>query len=43
MGRQRGVHWVLDVVFDEDAGRIRKDNAPHNLAVLHYIALTLLR
>jgi len=37
MRRHRGVDWVLDIVFDEDAGR--KDN----LAVLRYIALTLLR
>jgi predicted transposase YbfD/YdcC len=39
MRRHRGVDWVLNLVFDEDAGRLRKDN----LAVLRYIALTLLR
>jgi predicted transposase YbfD/YdcC len=42
-GIQNRVHWVLDVVFDEDACRIRKDNGPQNLAVIGHIALNLLR
>jgi predicted transposase YbfD/YdcC len=37
------LHWVLDVHFGEDASRIRKDNAPQNMAVLRKIALNLLR
>ena len=37
------LHWVLDVHFNEDASRIRKDHAPQNLAVLRKIALNLLR
>ena len=28
------LHWLLDVVFDEDRNRSRKDNAPENLAIL---------
>lgn len=37
------LHWVLDVVFDEDRARNRKDNGPANLAVLRKLALNLLR
>ena len=37
------LHWVLDVAFDEDAVRSRKDNAPQNLALLRKLALNLVR
>ena len=37
------LHWVLDVLFAEDANRARKDAAPENLAVLRRLALNLLR
>jgi predicted transposase YbfD/YdcC len=37
------MHWLLDVVFHEDASRARKDNAPENLAVLRRLALNLVR
>lgn len=37
------LRWVLDVVFDEDRSRARRDNAPLNLAVLRRIALNLTR
>lgn len=37
------LHWVLDVVFHEDANRARKDNAPENLAILRRLALNLIR
>lgn len=37
------LHWVLDVAFDEDAARSRKDNAPQNLALLRKLALNMLR
>lgn len=37
------LHWVLDVNFNEDAGRSRKDNAPQNLALIRKLALNLLR
>jgi predicted transposase YbfD/YdcC len=37
------LHWVLDVAFNEDHSRVRKDQAPENLAVLRHIALNLLK
>lgn len=37
------LHWVLDVVFDEDRSRVRKDNAPENLATLRKLALNIIR
>lgn len=37
------LHWVLDVALNEDRSRVRKDNAPANLAVLRHIALNLLK
>ncbi len=35
------LHWCLDVVFDEDASKARKDNSPLNLNVLRKTALAL--
>jgi predicted transposase YbfD/YdcC len=37
------MHWVLDVVFAEDANRARKDDAPENMAILRRLALNILR
>jgi len=37
------LHWVLDVVLDEDQARARKDHAPENLARLRRFALNILR
>jgi predicted transposase YbfD/YdcC len=37
------LHWVLDVALNEDRCRVRKDQAPENLAVLRHIALNLLK
>ena len=37
------LHWALDVVLDEDRDRVRKDNAPANLAILRRLALNVLR
>ncbi len=42
-GIENQLHWVLDVSFNEDASRIRKDNSPENLAIIRHIALNLLK
>lgn len=39
---ENGLHWVLDVVFDEDRARNRKDHAPENMATLRKLALNVL-
>ena len=40
-GIENGLHWVLDVVMDEDQARNRKDHGPQNLALLRKLALNL--
>ena len=37
------LHWSLDVTFNEDRCRIRKEHAPENIAALRHVALNLLR
>jgi predicted transposase YbfD/YdcC len=37
------LHWSLDVTFNEDRCRIRKDHAPENMTAARHIALNLLR
>ena len=37
------LHWVLDVSFGEDSCRIRKDNAPTNIAIIRHAALNMIR
>lgn len=37
------LHWVLDMTYDDDQSRIRKGNAPQNMAVVKKITLNLLR
>ena len=37
------LHWVLDVVFGEDACRTRKNNGPENFAILRRAAINLIR
>jgi predicted transposase YbfD/YdcC len=40
---ENGLHWVLDVVFREDRGRIRAKHAGANLALIRRVAVSLLR
>jgi predicted transposase YbfD/YdcC len=42
-GIENNLHWVLDVLFDEDACRSRKGNAPENLAVIRKLAINALQ
>ena len=35
------LHWCLDVIFNEDASRARKDLSPLNLNILRKVALSL--
>jgi|JI10StandDraft_1071094.scaffolds.fasta_scaffold336640_2 predicted transposase YbfD/YdcC len=37
------LHWTLDVTFNEDASRIRKESSPENYAMIRHIALNILR
>ena len=37
------LHWSLEVTFNEDRCRIRKEHAPENVVALRHIALNLLR
>lgn len=39
---ENGLHWTLDVVFDEDHSRVRKDNAGENMALVRHITMNML-
>jgi predicted transposase YbfD/YdcC len=40
---ENSLHWVLDVSFNEDASRIRDENAPANMAIIRHAALNMMR
>ena len=40
-GIENRLHWVLDVIMDEDQARNRKDHGAQNLALLRKLALNL--
>jgi predicted transposase YbfD/YdcC len=42
-GIENSLHWVLDVTFDEDRSRVRKDHGPENFALLRQMAVSLLK
>jgi len=39
---ENGLHWTLDVVFNEDNARVRKDNAGENMAIIRHVTLNML-
>ena len=42
-GIENTLHWILDMSFNEDYSRIRKENAPHVMAIIRHFALNLLQ
>jgi len=42
-GIENNLHWVLDVLFDEDACRSRKGHAAENLAAIRKLAINTLQ
>jgi predicted transposase YbfD/YdcC len=42
-GIENQLHWVLTMSFGEDQSRIRKDNAPINVAIICHAALNMIR
>ena len=40
---ENALHWVLDVIFNEDQSRLRKGHGAKNMAVVRHFALNLLR
>lgn len=42
-GIENSLHYVLDVAFGEDDGRIRSDKGPENMSFIRKIALTIAR
>ena len=42
-GIENSLHWCLDVGFNEDKQRMRKDNSAENFAVIRHISTNLLK
>lgn len=42
-GIENSLHWVLDVVFDEDGSRVRTDHGPDNFGLLRRMAISMLK
>ena len=40
---ENNLHWMLDVIMNEDASLIRSDFAPENLNVIRKVVLRLLK
>ncbi len=39
---EKNLHWTLDVVFNEDESRVRKDHAGENMAIVRHIVINML-
>lgn len=42
-GIENKLHWVLDITFNDAQSRVRKGNAPNNMAIIKKTALNLLQ
>jgi predicted transposase YbfD/YdcC len=42
-GVENGLHWTIDVTFDEDRCRTRKDDSPLNFAVIRHAGFNILK
>jgi predicted transposase YbfD/YdcC len=42
-GVENSLHWVLDMIFEEDQSRIRKDHGQENMALLRRVAISILK
>jgi hypothetical protein len=40
---ENSCHWVLDVSYNEDASRVRRDHGAENLGLLRRISLNLIK
>jgi predicted transposase YbfD/YdcC len=40
---ENNLHWQLDVTFNEDKCRVRKDFAPQNLAIIRHMVINILK
>lgn len=39
---ENALHWTLDVVFNEDGSRVRKDHAAENMSIVRHIVVNML-
>lgn len=40
---ENSLHWILDISFRDDDSRIRRGNAPENIAIVKHMALNILQ
>lgn len=42
-GVENSLHWVLDMCFNDDQSRIRKDYSPQNMAIMNHFAVNMIK